>query len=83
MLHAIWSIIVGFFAGLIARALLPGGDRMGFIATTCVGIVGSLIGGFLGRLVRKPEPGVKFHHAGFLGSIVGAVILLLLLRLLK
>lgn len=83
MLHVIWSIVVGFFSGLIARAIIPGGDQMGFLATTAVGIVGSLIGGFLGRVVRKPEPGVKFHHAGFIGSIIGAVILLLILRQLK
>ena len=83
MLHVIWSIIVGFFSGLIARALLPGGDQMGFLATTGVGIAGSLIGGFLGRLVRKPEPGVKFHHAGFIGSVLGAVVLLLILRQLR
>ena len=82
ILHLIWSVIVGFFVGLIARAVLPGADHMGFIATTVVGIVGSLIGGFLGGLIKKPEPGAKFHPAGFLMSIVGAVVLLLVLRLL-
>jgi uncharacterized membrane protein YeaQ/YmgE (transglycosylase-associated protein family) len=81
MLHLIWSVIVGFFAGLIARAVVPGADHMGFIATTAVGIVGSVIGGFIGRLINRPEPGAKFHPAGFLMSIVGAVVLLLLLRL--
>jgi uncharacterized membrane protein YeaQ/YmgE (transglycosylase-associated protein family) len=80
MLHLIWSVIVGFFAGLIARAVVPGADHMGFIATTAVGIVGSVIGGFIGRLIKRPEPGAKFHPAGFLMSIVGAVVLLLALR---
>jgi len=78
--HIIWSVIVGFFAGLIARALLPGTDQMGLLATTGVGIVGSLIGGLVGRLIKKPEPDAKFHAAGFFMSIVGAVVLLLGLR---
>ncbi len=52
MLHVIWHIIVGFVVGLLARALMPGSDRMGFIATICLGIVGSVVGGFIGRLVK-------------------------------
>ena len=83
MLHVIWSIIVGFFVGLIARAVLPGADHLGFIMTTVVGIVGSLLGGFVGGLIKKPAEGAKFHPAGFLMSIVGAVVLLLLLRFLR
>jgi len=81
MLHLIWSVIVGFFVGLVARAVVPGADHMGVLATTAVGIVGSVIGGFLGRLIKRPEPGATFHPAGFLMSIVGAVVLLLVLRL--
>jgi uncharacterized membrane protein YeaQ/YmgE (transglycosylase-associated protein family) len=80
MIHFIWSIVVGFIVGLIARALLPGADQMGMIATSAVGIVGSLIGGVLGRLVSKPAPGSSFHPAGFLMSVVGAVLLLWILR---
>jgi uncharacterized membrane protein YeaQ/YmgE (transglycosylase-associated protein family) len=68
MLHLIWSVIVGFVAGLIARAVTPGADQMGFI---------------IGRLIHKPEPDAKFHPAGFLMSIVGAIVLLLILRLLR
>ena len=83
MLHLIWSVIVGFFIGLIARALLPGADRMGLIMTTIVGVVGSIVGGFIGNLIKKPEPGSKFHPAGFLMSIVGAVVLLLILRMIR
>jgi uncharacterized membrane protein YeaQ/YmgE (transglycosylase-associated protein family) len=44
MLHIIWSIIVGFFIGLIARAIMPGGQHMGFFATSLVGIAGSIVG---------------------------------------
>ena len=81
MFHIIWYIVVGFVVGLIARAILPGADHMGVIATTVVGLVGSIIGGYLGHLIRKPAPGSKFHPAGLLMSIVGAIVLLLILRL--
>ena len=76
MLHVLWSIVVGFVVGLVARAVMPGGDHMGFLATSLLGIGGSLVGGLLGRLLHKPEPGAKFHPAGFFLSIVGALILL-------
>ncbi len=80
MLHLIWSIIVGFFVGWIARAILPGADHMGFWLTAGVGIVGSLIGGAIGNLISRPPAGSKFHAAGFLMSIVGSIVLLLILR---
>lgn len=83
MFHFIWSVIVGFFVGLIARAVLPGADKMGLIMTTLVGIAGSIVGGFVGNLIKKPEPGSKFHPAGFLMSIIGAVLLLLILRMIR
>jgi len=78
MLHIIWSIIVGFVVGLIARAVVPGAQHMGFLATAVLGIVGSLAGGFVGRLISKPREGSAFHPAGFFLSIVGAVVLLLI-----
>ena len=80
MFHVTWYIVVGFVVGLIARAILPGADHMGLIATTAVGIVGSIIGGYIGHLIHKPAPGARFHPAGFLMSIVGAIVLLLVLR---
>lgn len=81
--HVLWSIVVGFFIGLIARAILPGADHMGMIATTIVGILGSIVGGFVGRLISKPPEGSKFHPAGFLMSIIGAVLLLVLYRFVR
>jgi len=78
MLHILWSIIVGFIVGLIARALVPGAQHMGFLATSVLGIVGSLAGGLLGRLVSRPRDGAAFHPAGFFLSIVGAIVLLLI-----
>ena len=83
MLSIVWAVIVGFFAGLIARAVLPGADHMGFIATTAVGIVGSIIGALIGNAISRPAPGTKFHPAGFLMSIVGAIVLLVVLRMLR
>jgi uncharacterized membrane protein YeaQ/YmgE (transglycosylase-associated protein family) len=70
-------IIIGLVAGFIARALVPGRQSMTVMQTILLGIVGSFIGGFLGR--------VLFHHGGgfvqtssWLGSIIGAVIALLI-----
>jgi uncharacterized membrane protein YeaQ/YmgE (transglycosylase-associated protein family) len=78
--HILWSIVVGFVVGLIARAILPGADHIGFIATVALGIVGSLVGGLIGSLISKPKDGAAFHPAGFVMSIVGAVILLVIWR---
>ena len=76
MLHIIWYIIVGFIVGLIARAVMPGAQHLGFIMTTLLGIAGSIAGGFIGRLFSRPEPGSAFHPAGFIMSIIGAILLL-------
>ncbi len=63
MLHIIWSIIIGFVVGLIARAIMPGAQHLGFIATTLLGIGGSIVGGLIARLFSKPAPGSSFHPA--------------------
>jgi uncharacterized membrane protein YeaQ/YmgE (transglycosylase-associated protein family) len=76
MLHIIWYIIVGFIVGLIARAIVPGAQHFGFLMTTLLGIGGSIVGGLIGRLFSKPEPGSTFHPAGFIMSIVGAIVVL-------
>jgi uncharacterized membrane protein YeaQ/YmgE (transglycosylase-associated protein family) len=76
MLHIIWSIIVGFIIGLIARAIMPGMQHLGFIMTTLLGIGGSIVGGLIARLFSKPAPGSSFHAAGFIMSVIGALILL-------
>ena len=79
MIHLIWSIIVGFFVGLIAHFFVHVG-QLGFLWTTVVGIVGSIIGGFIGGLIKKPADGAMFHPAGFFMSIIGAIILLMILK---
>lgn len=73
-IHFIWALIVGFFAGLIAKVIV-GGAHMGLIATTLLGIIGSIIGGFIAGLIWKPRD-ARFHPAGFFFSILGAILAL-------
>ena len=77
MLHILWYIIVGFLAGLIARYLM-GFAPMGFLLTMILGIVGSVVGGLICRLFSKPKDGALFHPVGFIGSILGAMLVLFL-----
>ena len=77
MLHIVWSIIVG----LIASAIMH--THLGFVGTTLLGIVGSVIGGLIARLFSRPPAGSKFHPAGFFMSIVGAIVLVLVARLIS
>lgn len=76
-------LVVGFVAGLIARAILPGADQMGFIMTTIVGVVGSFVGSIISGFFSKPTPGQAFHPAGFVMSIVGAVVVLIIWRMIQ
>jgi len=73
MMHLIGFIIFGLIVGLIARAVMPGRDRMSISLTAGLGIVGALIAGFLGRVLGLYGPN---DGAGFIMSIVGAVIVL-------
>jgi uncharacterized membrane protein YeaQ/YmgE (transglycosylase-associated protein family) len=68
-------IVFGFVVGLIARAVMPGNQRMGILMTTVLGVVGSFVGGFLASLVTDSRI-TDFNTAGFIGSIIGAVALL-------
>src|SRR5580692_5841107 len=75
-------LIVGFIVGAIARLLMPGRDSIGVFGTILLGIVGSFVGGFLQNLVEYHSLSVhSFHAVGLIGSIIGAWVLLLLLRL--
>jgi uncharacterized membrane protein YeaQ/YmgE (transglycosylase-associated protein family) len=74
-------IVIGLIVGLIARLLVPGRDNIGLLGTILLGIVGSFVGGFLWVLVEYHK--IETHHfqtVGILGSIIGAVIVLLILR---
>jgi uncharacterized membrane protein YeaQ/YmgE (transglycosylase-associated protein family) len=72
-------LVVGFIVGLVARALVPGRDPIGILGTIALGIVGSFIGGFVDSFVQYHT--LSFHPSGILWSIVGAIILLVLLRI--
>ncbi|VFR16596.1 putative membrane protein [plant metagenome] len=73
-------IIVGFIVGLIARAILPGEQKMGFILTTLLGIAGALVAGFAGQQMGWYAPG---EPAGWIASVIGAIILLVIVGLLR
>jgi len=79
----IYLLIVGIIAGYLARLLVPGRDNIGFGRTVLLGIVGSFIGGFLGYIIfDKDFDEGGLQAAGILGSIIGAVIALLIYRAL-
>ncbi|MCJ8146891.1 MULTISPECIES: GlsB/YeaQ/YmgE family stress response membrane protein [Acinetobacter] len=80
MLSLIWAIIVGFIAGLIARALHPGDDKAGFIVTTLLGIGGSLLATYGGRMLGWYSAN---EAAGFIVSVIGAVIVLAIYNLVR
>jgi uncharacterized membrane protein YeaQ/YmgE (transglycosylase-associated protein family) len=74
-------IIVGLIAGAVARLLVPGRDPIGILGTILLGIAGSFVGGFLWNLIEyhrfAPH---RYHTVGIIGSIVGAIVVLLLMR---
>ena len=76
-------IVVGLIAGLIARALMPGRDPMGWIATIVLGIVGSFVGGFLASAFLGRGRGEGLEPSGIVGSVIGALIVLAIYRMVK
>lgn len=76
----IWTLIIGLIVGAIAKLLMPGRDPGGFIITILLGIAGAFLAGFIGRALHWYAAG---EPAGFIASIVGAVILLILYRLVR
>jgi uncharacterized membrane protein YeaQ/YmgE (transglycosylase-associated protein family) len=73
-------LLVGLIAGFLARAIVPGDDSMGVGATILLGIVGSYVGGFLANALFKPGDQDGFGPAGIIGSILGAIVVLLIVR---
>jgi uncharacterized membrane protein YeaQ/YmgE (transglycosylase-associated protein family) len=72
------AIVIGFIVGIIAKLVTPGDPKpRGFILTTVLGIVGAVLAQFLGQAINLYEPG---QPAGFIGAIIGAVIVLLIWR---
>jgi uncharacterized membrane protein YeaQ/YmgE (transglycosylase-associated protein family) len=72
------TIIIGLLVGVIAKFLLPGDDPGGFIITTLIGIAGAFLAGYIGRSAGWYQEG---EAVGFIASVVGAIVLLLLYRL--
>jgi uncharacterized membrane protein YeaQ/YmgE (transglycosylase-associated protein family) len=68
-------IVFGFIVGLIARAVVPGKQGMGFVMTTLLGVAGSLVGGLVASALTGGSA-TGFHATGFIGSLIGAVVLL-------
>ncbi len=71
----VWTIIVGFIVGWIATKIMPGVEKLGFWLTSLLGIGGSIVGGIVSSLLFRRADG-KFHPAGFILSILGAILLL-------
>ncbi len=79
-MHILWTILVGFAAGVVAKLIHPGRDNMGFILTTLLGIAGSFIGGLISSGVSSGGQFWVFRPAHLLWSIVGAFVLLLIVQ---
>ncbi|WP_082767104.1 GlsB/YeaQ/YmgE family stress response membrane protein [Bosea sp. PAMC 26642] len=70
----LWTIVIGFVAGIVAKLLMPGSNEpSGFVLTTILGIVGAFVATFLGQALGWYNPG---EGAGLLGAVIGAVIVL-------
>jgi uncharacterized membrane protein YeaQ/YmgE (transglycosylase-associated protein family) len=70
----IWTIVIGFVAGVVAKFLMPGkNEPSGFVLTTLLGIVGAFVASYLGQAIGWYEPG---EGAGLIGAVVGAIIVL-------
>lgn len=76
----IWTILIGFFVGLIARAIMPGKELSGCIITTLLGIGGAVMGKFLGQALGLYQEG---EPAGFLMSVIGAMFILFIFHLFR
>ncbi len=77
-MEILWMIVIGLVAGALAKLLMPGRDPGGLVVTILLGIAGSLIAGFIGRAAGWYDQG---QGAGFVASVIGALILLGLYRL--
>ena len=76
-MHIIWSLIIGLIVGAIAKLLMPGKDPGGFVITMLLGIVGSVVAGFLGHALGFYAEGAS---PGIIASIIGAIIVLAIYR---
>jgi uncharacterized membrane protein YeaQ/YmgE (transglycosylase-associated protein family) len=80
MMSFLGTVLVGLVIGLIARAIKPGDDKMGWILTILLGIAGALVAGYVGRAAGWYQPG---EPAGWIASVIGAIILLLIYGMVR
>jgi uncharacterized membrane protein YeaQ/YmgE (transglycosylase-associated protein family) len=78
-MHLLWTLLIGLIIGFVAKLLMPGRDPAGFFITIAIGIAGSLIATYLGRMLGLYAEGAS---AGFIMSVIGAMLLLFLYRML-
>jgi uncharacterized membrane protein YeaQ/YmgE (transglycosylase-associated protein family) len=83
MLNILSWIIVGLIAGALARLIMPGRDPMGIVATIVLGIIGSLVGGFVSMAIWRNNDSSAFQGSGLLLSILGAIVVLWIWRMVK
>ena len=76
----LWTIIIGFVVGVIAKFLMPGRDGGGMVMTTILGIIGAVVGTYLGSVVGLYKVG---EGAGFIASVLGAMLVLFLFRMVR
>jgi uncharacterized membrane protein YeaQ/YmgE (transglycosylase-associated protein family) len=76
----IWAIIIGFIVGIVAKFLMPGRDPGGFIITAVLGVIGALVATFLGQAMGLYAAG---QSAGFIASVIGAMIVLFVYHLIR
>jgi uncharacterized membrane protein YeaQ/YmgE (transglycosylase-associated protein family) len=79
-MHFIWTLIIGLIIGAIAKLLMPGRDPGGIIITMLLGIAGSFVATFIGRALGFYGDG---SSAGFIASVIGAIILLAIYRMFR
>jgi uncharacterized membrane protein YeaQ/YmgE (transglycosylase-associated protein family) len=74
-MNLLMFLVFGLVVGLLARAIMPGSQKMGWLATMLLGVAGSFVGGFLAALITDSRV-LDFNTSGWIGSIVGALIAL-------
>ena len=79
-MQLIWTLIIGLIIGAVAKFLMPGKDPGGFIITTLLGIAGSFLGTFIGKMLGMYPEG---SSAGFIMSVIGAIILLVIYHMIR
>ncbi|BDB28553.1 transglycosylase [Cupriavidus sp. TA19] len=80
MMAFIGTVFVGLIVGLIARAVKPGDDKMGWIMTIILGVLGSVVAGYVGRAMGWYQPG---EPVGWIASVIGAIVLLVIYGMVR